>query len=156
MVRNVKFDLAKMLARIVDRFEGYVEQKNIKLETDIGEGIGVSGDPLKLSWVLIALLGNALRFTPERGTVGVTAEAHDREARISIYDSGPGLPVPVRDRVFKNALFGARELQETTTGGVCLALAREIVEAHDGKLFVEMPSENGSRMSLTIPLSRGG
>lgn len=113
--------------------------------------LGVSGDPLKLLWVIATLVGNAVRHTPEMGAVALTAEKEDEQIRISVWDSGPGIPAQTLELVFGTLREVRGDLQSLGIG-VGLAIAREIVEAHGGRLFAEK-LEGGGRVTLTVPLS---
>jgi signal transduction histidine kinase len=110
----------------------------------------VIGDPLKLSWVIATLVGNALRHTPVAGKVDLIAEKEDDLIRITIRDSGPGIPPETRELIFGSSLMAGDALHKT---GFSLSIAREIAEAHGGRLFAEKLQDGGS-VTLTLPLAQ--
>ncbi len=112
----------------------------------------VSGDPLKLLWVIATLVGNAVRYTPEMGNIALTAEEEDDQIRISVWDSGSEIPPQVLELVFDSPTEANSDLQSLGTG-ISLAIAKEIIEAHGGRLFAET-LESGCKVTLTLPTSR--
>jgi signal transduction histidine kinase len=117
--------------------------RRIKVMRSLLPGIIAVVDPVKLSWVIASVLGNALRFSPNGGRVEVVLAAAGGEAMISIRDRGPGVSPEIRDRLFER------------TGGPGLFLAREIVEAHGGSISVTSEPGSGSSFTITLPLSGG-
>lgn len=102
--------------------------------------------------VLMNLLTNALRHTPNDGAVAVSVEAHDREVHISVEDSGAGIPEDNRERVFER--FWRADAARTSSGGgagLGLAIARGLVEAHGGRIWAEQGSLGGARVCFTLP-----
>src|SRR5262249_8123461 len=105
----------------------------------------------RLFQVLTNLIDNAIKFTPEGGTVIVRSAACNNEVRFSVSDTGPGIPESDRDRIFEPYW------QATATGhpgaGLGLAIAKQIVEQHGGKIWVESAVGRGSTFVFTIPAS---
>ena len=151
-LQKVDFDLRAVFDFICRKFEDRIARRKIRFAVHAERILAVSGDPLKLCWVIAALVSNALRHTPEMGRIDLTAEREDRQVRVSVWDSGPGIPPRTRELIFGNTLQAAAVLQNPE-GGVSLAIAREIVEAHGGRLFAEK-FEDGGRIALTLPLSQ--
>ena len=147
----VDFDLRTVFNFVYRKFEDRIEHRKIQFAVHAERILGVSGDPLKLSWVIAMLVGNALRNTPEMGRIDLTAEREDRQVRISVSDSGPGIPPLTRELIFGSTTRTAAVLQNPGAG-VSLAIAKEIVEAHGGRLFAEA-FEDGGTVALTLPLS---
>jgi PAS domain S-box-containing protein len=147
----VDFDIRTVFDFVCRKFEDRIERRKIQLSVHAQGILEVSGDPLKLSWVLATLVSNALRYTPEMGTIDLTAEKEDRQIRVSVWDSGPGISQPMRELIFGNTL-PATTLLQNPYSGVSLAIARQIVEAHGGRLFAET-FEDGSSVALTLPLA---
>jgi PAS domain S-box-containing protein len=151
-LHSTEFDLGTVFNFVCRKFEDRIERRKIQFAVHAEESLRVSGDPLKLCWVIATLVGNALRYTPEMGKIDLSAEKEDRQIRISVWDSGPGIPQRVRKLIFASTLQAGAVLRNVE-GGVSLAIAREIVEAHGGRLFSETV-EDGSRVGLMLPLSQ--
>jgi signal transduction histidine kinase len=115
----------------------------------------VEGDERRIRQVIFNLLSNAVKFTPDGGKVAVSAERLNGEVRVSVSDTGPGVAVEDRDRIFE-------EFQQTDVGlerrdgtGLGLALSKRFVELHGGRIWVDGAPEMGSTFVFTLP-SRAG
>jgi two-component system, NtrC family, sensor histidine kinase KinB len=151
-LRSVGVDLRSVFATVSRKFEDRIEHKKIEFAIHAEGNLKVSGDPLKLSWVIATLVGNALRHTPEAGRVDLTAEKEDDLIRITVWDGGPGIRPETRELVFESALENGNDLRLLETG-FSLCIAREIVQAHGGRLFAEKLADGGS-VTLTLPLAQ--
>jgi signal transduction histidine kinase len=149
---SVGFDLKTLFVVISGKFEDRVARKQIEFAIHAEGNLQVTGDPLKLSWVIATLVGNALRHTPKAGKVDLIAEKEDRLIRITVRDNGPGIPPETRELVFGSSLRAADALQ-CLKGGFSLSIARQIAEAHGGRLFAERLPDGGC-VTLTLPLSQ--
>jgi two-component system, NtrC family, sensor histidine kinase KinB len=151
-VQRVTLDLAKIVTEVAKRFEIQAQEKKIRIETRIGALPEMQGDPVKLSWVISNLIGNALRYTPEGGTIEVAAGPSGSSfARLEVADSGPGIPPEIRDHVFERfAQYGANGYAPGSAG-LGLAIVKDIVEAHGGRIFVESNNGHGSRFIVQLP-----
>jgi signal transduction histidine kinase len=111
-------------------------------------------DAARVKQVLLNLLGNAIKFTPESGQVWVRADAEDGAVRVEVGDTGPGIPAEDHERIFlefqQAKTVGGVDKPEGT--GLGLALAKKFVEMHGGKLWVESEVGKGSRFIFTLPL----
>ena len=92
---------------------------------------------------------NALRYTPSGGRVTVEATVDDGSVRVVVSDSGPGIPPDERERIFERFVQG----QEGPVGaaGLGLAIVRDIVQAHGGRIFLDSEEGRGSRFTLELP-----
>ena len=115
-------------------------------------------DEGRVKQVVLNLLGNAIKFTPEAGHVWVRADVADGMARVEVGDTGPGIPPEDEERIFlefqqvKSDGFAGKP--EGT--GLGLALAKKFVEMHGGNLWVVSEVGKGSRFFFTLPMSRSG
>ena len=149
-LQNVNFDLRTAFDFVCRKFEDRIERRKIQFAVHAEKILEVPGDPLKLSWVVATLVGNALRHTPQMGTMDLTARREDRQVRVSVWDSGPEIPPLIRESIFGSTIRADAVLRNGA--GVSLAIAREIVEAHGGRLFAET-LEDGSSIAFTLPLA---
>jgi PAS domain S-box-containing protein len=139
-----------MVREVVAAHEPMAEQKKQRLVCEVaGEGLRICADRDRLVQVLGNLLGNAVKFTPDRGVIQVSARLVGRDVAFSVRDSGPGIPEADLKNVFtpywqakKTAHMGA---------GLGLAIVRGIVEAHGGKVWAENAPGGGAMFTFTIP-----
>lgn len=101
--------------------------------------------------VLVNLVENAIKYTPESGVIGIHAKANTREIRISISDSGPGIPRPLQNQIFDK--FSRVKYRNVPKGvGLGLAFCRLAIEAHGGRIWVESDGSSGSDFIFTLPI----
>ena len=133
------------------RFAIQAREKHVALEESIESVPEIIGDPVKLSWVISNLLGNALRYTPSGGTIKVSARSSDGATRLEIADSGPGIPPEMKDYIFERFVQYGSDGAEKGSAGLGLSIVKEIVEAHGGRIFVESNNSHGSKFIVDIP-----
>jgi two-component system phosphate regulon sensor histidine kinase PhoR len=147
---------------LIELIEGCAEttlmkasRKQITLEIEVPPGLpAVQGDATLLRDVLQNLLDNAIQYTPAGGHVHVTAEAKGREAVITVSDTGIGIPTSDRERIFERFYrVDAARSREAGGTGLGLSIAKHIVEAHNGRLWVDSVIGEGSKFSFSIPIA---
>ncbi|HKD68532.1 MAG TPA: ATP-binding protein [Candidatus Binataceae bacterium] len=150
-IRRVALNFSDLVSSVVKTFAIQVEQKQVKLKTMIAApDLAVVGDPVKLSWVVSNLVGNALRYTPAGGTITVYAQPQDGGVQLKVRDSGPGIAAQIRDHLFERFAQWSPNGFEAGAGGLGLAIAKDIVEGHGGRIFVESSAE-GSEFTVELP-----
>jgi len=152
-VRSVTFDFAKLVTSVTKKFSLQAAQKEVAVRVRAGRGLDCYGDPVKLSWVLSSLVANAIRFTPEGGSVEVSAGRDGQSLRISVSDSGRGVPLELREVLLEQRPQWKPEGLDNGSAGLSLAIAKEIVEAHGGRIFLDS-STKGSTFVVQLPHSR--
>jgi PAS domain S-box-containing protein len=117
----------------------------------------VQADERRLKQVLFNLLSNALKWTPEGGTVTVGLSAHGEFLSVSVADTGIGIPSLELERIFESfyQIKGRDPGKRGPGSGLGLALARQIVELHGGRIWAESPgADKGSTFTFTLPVRR--
>jgi signal transduction histidine kinase len=109
-------------------------------------------DGARIKQVLLNLVGNAVKFTPERGRVWVRACAEDGTVRVEVGDTGPGIPVEDQERIFLEFQQAGSDAGKPQGTGLGLALAKKFVEMHGGKIWLESEVGKGSRFFFTLPI----
>ncbi len=139
------FDHALLLAR------DELDAKRLRVERHTAAALpAVQADPDLLSQVLIGLLANAAEAVPPGGAIALDAYAADGAVQLSVADSGPGIAPELRARVF-DPFFTTRPRGT----GLGLAIARQIVEAHGGRIEAGEATGGGARFTITLPAARG-
>lgn len=144
-------DLAKLAAELILRFHPLVENKKLTLIDNITGPAFVECDSGRIEQVIANLLGNALKFTPTKGTISLSLKVQGGQVHISIEDSGPGVPTDQLPHIF-DRFWQVRETASQGTG-LGLAIAKAIVEEHKGKIWVESTLGVGSQFHITLPVS---
>lgn len=147
-------DLAEQLRREIDAFMPRAAGKSITLR---GEGLN---DPLQLWFdqdqlerMVSNLLGNALKFTPSGGRVTLRLVPTPTEVGIEVEDSGPGIPVEEQAKIFERFYQGGNTPSDAPGTGIGLALVRELIDLHQGR--IELVSEPGQGACFVLWLKRG-
>lgn len=147
--RNV--DLRQIIPRVAKIFALQAREKGVTLDAVLADrGLTIAGDEIKLSWALSNLLSNALRYTPGGGRVQVEATAQDGSVRIAVSDSGPGIAPDQRERIFERFVQSA-DGGDIGSAGLGLAIVRDIVQAHGGRIHLESDVGRGSRFTIELP-----
>jgi two-component system phosphate regulon sensor histidine kinase PhoR len=116
----------------------------------------VRGDSLRLEEVLKNLLENAVQYTPSGGSVCVNAKAEDSRVVLCVEDSGIGIPSTEQERIFERFYrVDVAHSRETGGTGLGLSIAKHIVEAHQGRIWVESELGRGSRFFVSLPVWPG-
>jgi two-component system sensor histidine kinase KdpD len=129
--------------------------KHRPLEVKVAQGIApVNADPEMLGLALRQLLGNAIKFSPPESTISIAAWQDGDAVRVAVRDQGPGIPRDEMESIFERYYRG-KQTRETVAGtGMGLSIAREIIRAHHGRLWVDNAKEGGAEFSFTLPASR--
>lgn len=152
-VRNITFDLGKLVTSVKEKFADQAEQKDVALELQIEPHLESQGDPIKLSWVFSSLIANALRYTRAGGRIEVSAKSVGDRIRLSVSDEGPGIAPATRDQIFERFTHPTSDALDLDYVGLGIAIAKEIIEAHGGRIFVESLN-GGSTFSVELPIFR--
>ncbi len=147
--------VGRLFTRIADRHERALGQKNVTLETHVApDASEVWGDPERLEQALQNLAANALRHTPEGGRIVFRSERDGARVRISVQDTGPGIPPEDLARVFDRfyKVEAARTSGEVETGsGLGLSIVRAILERHGGSATARNAPDGGAVFELLLP-----
>jgi signal transduction histidine kinase/ligand-binding sensor domain-containing protein/DNA-binding response OmpR family regulator len=151
-LRAHPLDLGAFVRQTGARFEPLGERRGVELHVDVPDtAVEVFADPAHLDKVLANLLSNALKFTPGGGCVTLELAADDTHVRLSVTDTGPGIPPDELPRVFDRFFRGERPSDAEQPGtGIGLALVRELVQLHGGSVDVESTPGAGSRFTVTL------
>jgi signal transduction histidine kinase len=149
------FSVASLMHEIADAMRAVAEEKNLALELpEVNGDLPVWADRDKITQVLTNLIGNAIKFTPNGGKVRLALEAAAKTGwlRLSVTDSGPGIPAEETGRIFEEFYQVNRRGGEKVKGvGLGLAISKKLVEMHGGRITVESIPGAGSTFSFTLP-----
>jgi signal transduction histidine kinase len=130
-------------------------RRGITLGHSIDERLGpIRGDERKVKQVLLNLLSNALKFTPEGGRIDVGAGVRDGVAEVSVKDTGVGIAPEDQEAVFEEFRQVGTADKKVEGTGLGLALSRKFIELHGGKIWVTSALGAGSTFTFTLPLPR--
>jgi PAS domain S-box-containing protein len=145
-----ELDLRELLEEQAAAFESQLTQHELRLELP-GEPLVVRADRRRVAQVVGNLLSNALKYSPEGGTVSLKAERRDGHFVISVADEGIGIPEESRHDVFL-PFFRVEQGMETDGTGLGLAISRRIVRRHGGEMDFQSTPGKGSTFTFELPL----
>jgi len=150
---KVTVSLSDLVSDVLERMRVLAEQRRVRLEGQVSPQVDpVAIDPQKIERVLTNLIGNAIRHTPEGGRVTIDAQRQNGSVRVSVSDTGEGIPADDLPRVFDRFYRGERSRSRSKGGaGLGLAIAKGIVEAHGGSIEVASAAGQGSTFTFTLP-----
>ena len=148
---RTRIDLAEVIAAVARNAAALARPKGITIVTD-GPSVLVRADRARIEQVVMNLVSNAVRFSPVGGRVGVTTWTRDDGAGCTVTDQGPGVPPELAGRVFERFVRGDAARANDGGSGLGLAICREIVAAHDGRIWVDVRPGAGGSFSLWLPL----
>jgi signal transduction histidine kinase len=156
-VEKKPFNLAVVAGEGAERFLNRAAAERIRLEISLPREVPVRGDAARTGQILAALLDNAVRHTPQGGTVTVSGRALDGKAQVSVSDTGPGVPPKHLPRIFER-FYRVEEARTRKGGGtgLGLAIARDLARAQGGDLTATNGSgeHRGAVFVLTLPRDR--
>ena len=167
---KVKFNfqavhLKEFISTVYNDYLPRAKEKGINLSCEVRDGLPeITADPQRLEQVFVNLIDNALKFTPEGGRITISVTRGEAPPgttldtgfiQVSIEDTGKGLPEHEKERIFDKFYQGENTPAKTMGTGLGLSIARELIEAHGGKIHVESELGKGSRFSFYLRVREG-
>lgn len=146
-----ELDLATLARDVAELYQPVAEDKGLSFTAEVNGEFRVRGDRDLLFQAIANLVDNAIKYTPPPGRVSLSLRTSDGFARVTVSDTGPGIPEAARDKVFER-FYRAEGSRHTSGSGLGLALVKAVVQMHDGRITLE-DDEPGLQVRLELPLS---
>jgi two-component system phosphate regulon sensor histidine kinase PhoR len=147
-------NIASVAKRAAESLEYVAGKKKVRLQTDIADHLPeLLGDENKIFSMITNLINNAIKFTPENGTVSVSAHLVNNELVVKVSDSGMGIPKDDLNKIFGRFYRVHRPGKQIQGTGLGLAIVKEIVTRHDGRIDVESEVDKGSTFTVYLPVA---
>jgi signal transduction histidine kinase len=144
-------DSESLIHDTVELLRPLAEQKQLRLETQSDGDLDVSCDRDRILQVLSNVVSNAIKFTPEAGSVTLRVARSGGNAEFSITDTGPGIPAPELAHIWERFWQGTKRGRGSV--GLGLSIAKALVEAHGGSIWAESRLGLGTTIHFTLPLA---
>jgi len=147
-------DLGILVRTVTNELDTLLSERNLSIRHEVSKFDGeVTLDIDKIKQVLHNLLNNAIKFSPEGGTIDIAVCRVASSVRVSVRDQGPGIPQDELETVFDKFMQSSKTKTGAGGTGLGLAICHEIVAAHKGRIWAENRPEGGAVFSFEIPLS---
>jgi signal transduction histidine kinase len=141
-------DLVALAAEAVVMLDSSAEERNVKIETERGDSLPARGEERAVIQILVNLIGNAIRHSPDSGRIRLIFSRTAANASITVSDEGPGVPAADQQRIFER--FERAHEKESGTG-LGLAISRRLARSMGGDVTLDSEPGEGGRFTLTLP-----
>ena len=144
----------ELLKRVATNYQHQAESDNVTIAVNADENLpAINLDPDRMLQVLGNLVSNALRYTPQNGAITLTAQNSNNQIRLTVKDTGKGIPPEDVPNIFERFYRGDKSRNQATgESGLGLAIAKSIVEAHDGTISVNSTIGIGTTFTIRLPI----
>jgi two-component system sensor histidine kinase KdpD len=150
-IRRGQLSIANLIRSSVDRMKSLLDGRPLQIK--IQEGIPpVSADPDMIGLALRQLLGNAVKYSPPGSTISISASQADGAVTVRVCDQGSGIPQAELESIFERFYRGSRARDSVPGTGLGLSVARDVINAHQGRLWAENRPEAGAQFSFSLPI----
>lgn len=152
---NLHFDdvrLDELLVECIQSFQGLARSKNIKLDISIADSVEIQGEREKLKKVFVNIIENAIKYSPEGRSVTVNLEKLEKQAHVRVEDMGYGISEKALPFIFNRFYRAPERRGEVIGSGLGLSIVKRIVELHHGEITINSKKDNGTIVSVTLPL----
>ena len=147
------FDLPTALQNALSLMRERATRHDIRLDLELDERLGeFTADERKVKQILLNLLSNALKFTPDGGNISLIAGLSGGCAEISVADTGIGIAQEDQQKIFEEFFQTGDHVRKREGTGLGLALTKKFVELHGGLIWVQSEKDHGSRFTFTLPI----
>jgi signal transduction histidine kinase len=148
-------EFGKWLSQTVRPWQELARQQHLRWETSIPADLPVvEADPDRMGQVVGNLVNNAIKYTPSRGKVSISAgETPDRMVWLEVHDTGPGISPQEQDKIFEPFFRGEQKKRIKQGLGLGLSIARDLVIAHGGRIDIDSEPGLGTSFIVKIPIS---
>jgi two-component system phosphate regulon sensor histidine kinase PhoR len=152
ILKKTKFHLRQLTEEVISGFKSQLKNKNIEIKDELSASVSLAADKNRIEQVITNLIDNAIKFNKEKGFIRIYAEEKNGRVKITIEDSGIGIPqkdIPrIFERFYRVDKARSRELGGT---GLGLSIVKHIIELHSGSVGVESNEGFGSRFWFSLP-----
>jgi signal transduction histidine kinase len=154
-LKREEVDLCRLIREATEVYECVAEEKHIQIKADLPETCRAWADANRLRQVFANLLDNAIKYTPEGGSVSITSRNEPATAVVEFSDTGIGIPSEEQDKVWARLYRGDKSRSQRGLG-LGLSLVKAVVEAHQGKVMLKSEVGRGSTFTVILPAAEAG
>jgi PAS domain S-box-containing protein len=142
-----------LLSYTMDMLQGQIKSKHIKVQSNISPSLpAIRANPTRLRQVFDNVVGNAIKYSNDNGEVIVTLMSEDDQVILQVSDDGPGIPAQDQAHIF-DKFYRGQNMDKQPGSGLGLAIVKSIVDAHQGRIWVESNVGQGSSFFIVLPVN---
>jgi len=152
--RREPVQLDGLLKYSLDMLQGQIKSKHIKVQMDVSPALpSLRANPIRLRQVLDNVVGNAIKYSNNEGEVKILLHSAGEQIILQVTDNGPGIPVQDQSRIF-DKFYRGHNKDKQEGSGLGLAIVKSIVDAHQGRIWVESTVGQGSTFFIVLPINK--
>ena len=145
--------LEGILRYTIDMLQGQIKSKDLNVDTEIASSLpAVRANPIRLRQVLDNVVGNAIKYSHDGGKISISIHSEENQVILQVTDQGPGIPASDQPHIFDKFYRGTNISQDVEGSGLGLAIVKNIVESHQGRIWVESTVGKGSSFFIVLPV----
>lgn len=145
--------LEGILRYTIDMLQGQIKAKHLTVRTELAEALpAIRANPIRLRQVLDNMIGNAIKYSHERGEILVSIKAEGNQVILEVTDHGPGIPPADQPHIFDKFYRASNIAPDVEGSGLGLAIVKNIVDNHQGRIWVESTLGKGSSFFVVLPV----
>lgn len=145
--------LEGLLRYTLDMLQGQIRAKHIKVQADVAPSLpALRANPVRLRQVLDNVVGNAIKYSNDSGEVKISIHAEGGQIILQVSDNGPGIPIQDQAHIF-DKFYRGHNMDDQEGSGLGLAIVKSIVDAHQGRIWVESNLGQGSTFFIVLPVN---
>ena len=146
--------LESILRYTINMLDGQIKSKELSVHTDIAPALpALRANPIRLRQVLDNVVGNAIKYSHARGEIQVSIQSEENQVILRVTDHGPGIPASDQPRIFDKFYRASNIKSDVEGSGLGLAIVKNIVENHQGRIWVESTVGKGSSFFIVLPVN---
>jgi two-component system NtrC family sensor kinase len=146
--------LEGILRYTVNMLEGQIKAKQLKIHIDIAASLpALRANPIRLRQVFDNVIGNAIKYSHVNGEIHISIRAEENQVILQVRDDGPGIPASDQPHIFDKFYRGTNITSDVEGSGLGLAIVKNIVENHQGRIWVESTVGTGSSFFIVLPVN---
>jgi signal transduction histidine kinase len=145
--------LEGILRYTVDMLHGQIKAKHLTIKTEIASALpSLRANPIRLRQVLDNIVGNAIKYSYDGGEIFISIHSEENQVILQVTDQGPGIPAADQPHIFDKFYRATNISPDVEGSGLGLAIVKNIVESHQGRIWVESTLGKGSSFFIVIPV----
>ena len=144
--------LGGVLKYSLDMFDAQIKRKNIRLTNSVSADLQpMRANPIRIRQMMDNLIGNAIKYTPDEGSIQVSISMQENQIIFKVEDNGPGIPADEQNHIFEKFYRATNAPEGVQGSGLGLAIVKSIVDSHQGRVWVESVLGRGSSFIVILP-----